>query len=44
MKTLLNGLYRIFLMSYMERDKYFEELCNKTEKECETITLHCVKT
>ena len=37
MKTILNGLYRIFLMRYLERDKYFDELCNEAEKECELI-------
>lgn len=39
MKTILNGLYRIFLMRYLERDKYFDELCNEAEKECEIIAL-----
>jgi hypothetical protein len=39
MKIILNSLYRIFLMPYFERDRYFEELCDETEKECDTIAL-----
>jgi hypothetical protein len=37
MKIMLNWLYKIFLMSYLEPEKYYEELCDKTEKECEII-------
>jgi len=37
MKNLLNTLYRIFLMPYLERDRYFEELCDECEKECDLI-------
>lgn len=32
-------LYKIFLMPYLERDKYFNELCDSTEKESEEIAL-----
>jgi len=39
MKKLLGVLYRIFLMPYLERDRYFEELCDETEKECNLIAL-----
>ena len=39
MKTIINGLYKIFLMPYLERDRYFKELCDETEKECDAIAL-----
>ena len=39
MKTTINGLYRLFLMPYLERDRYFKELCDETEKECDMIAL-----
>jgi hypothetical protein len=37
MKTLIKRLYSVFLMPYLERDRYFEELVNETEIECSFI-------
>lgn len=39
MKTIINVLYRIFLMPYLERDRYFDELCDEALKECDAIAL-----
>lgn len=39
MGLILKSLYRIFLMPYLERDRYFDELLNETETECNIIAL-----
>ncbi len=31
------SLYRLFLMPYLERDKYFEEIVDEAMSECERI-------
>ena len=44
MKAILNWLYKIFLMSYLEPEKYYEQLCDETEKECDRIAKLEIKT
>ena len=35
-------LYRIFLFPFLERDRYYEELVDETEIECENIAMDII--
>lgn len=41
-KYILNRLYYVTLMSYFERDKYFNKLVDETEIECKSIALKII--
>jgi hypothetical protein len=39
---LLKWIYRIFLMPYLERDKYFDEVCGEAAIECEAMATQII--